>query len=222
MPAPARSTSPGAPRCRNATSTPSSAASRRCWRPASPSARNACALPLDLPVPHSREALTATLMAFGRTLLREVSRPEVLATHRLAIAEAEHAPELARTLDELGRRPTLAALAELLSAAQTRGLLVRGGSGGDRGYLPVAAVARRADDAAAATGRRRPKRRGAGAAGAVCHGNGDAAVLCGVMVERCRYQRRCRWSLVGPKSAAHSAVGTLADCASPGCGSGRG
>ena len=67
-------------------------------------------MPLDLPVPRSREALAATLIAFGRTLLREVSRPEVLATHRLAIAEAEHAPELARTLDELGRAANLAAL----------------------------------------------------------------------------------------------------------------
>ncbi|MGA3402715.1 MAG: TetR/AcrR family transcriptional regulator [Acetobacteraceae bacterium] len=80
-------------------------------------------MPLDLPVPCSREALAATLRAFGRTLLREVSRPEVLATHRLAIAEAEHAPELARTLDELGRAENFAALRNLLSAAQAAGLL---------------------------------------------------------------------------------------------------
>jgi AcrR family transcriptional regulator len=80
-------------------------------------------MPLDLPVPHDREALAATLIAFGRTLLREVSRPEVLATHRLAIAEAEHAPELARTLDELGRAANLVALCKLLSVAQEAGLL---------------------------------------------------------------------------------------------------
>jgi len=79
--------------------------------------------PLDLPVARSPEALAATLVAFGRTLLREASRPEVLATHRLAIAEAEHAPEVARTLDELGRAGTLAALRDLLSAAQAGGLL---------------------------------------------------------------------------------------------------
>jgi AcrR family transcriptional regulator len=79
--------------------------------------------PLDLPVPRSAEALAATLMAFGATLLREVSRPEVLATHRLAIAEAERAPELARTLDEVGRAANLAALTRLLVAAQAAGLL---------------------------------------------------------------------------------------------------
>jgi AcrR family transcriptional regulator len=78
--------------------------------------------PLDLPVPRSREALAATLVVFGRTLLHEVSRPEVLATHRLAIAEAEHAPELARTLDELGREANFAALCTLLAAARDAGL----------------------------------------------------------------------------------------------------
>jgi len=80
-------------------------------------------LPLDLPVPDSREALAATMVAFGRTLLREVSRPEVLAIHRLAIAEAERAPELARTLDELGRAENFSALCDMLSAAQDVGLV---------------------------------------------------------------------------------------------------
>jgi AcrR family transcriptional regulator len=79
--------------------------------------------PLDLPLPRDREALAATLVAFGRTLLREVSRPEVLAIHRLAIAEAERAPELARTLDELGRANNRAGLIKLLGAAQAAGLL---------------------------------------------------------------------------------------------------
>ena len=79
--------------------------------------------PLDLPVPRNREALATTLIEFGRTLLREVSRPEVLATHRLAIAEAEHAPELARTLDELGRAENFTAVCNLLSGAQHAGLL---------------------------------------------------------------------------------------------------
>ena len=79
--------------------------------------------PPDLPEPHSRAALAATLTAFGARLLREVSRPEVLATFRLAIAEAEHAPELAATLDELGRVGTHRALGAMLTAAQARGLL---------------------------------------------------------------------------------------------------
>ncbi len=80
-------------------------------------------MPLDLPVPRNRVALAATLVAFGRTQLREVSRPEVLAIQRLAIAEAERAPELARTLDELGRAGSRAALVGLLAAAQHGGLL---------------------------------------------------------------------------------------------------
>lgn len=80
-------------------------------------------MPLDLPEPRSHEALAATLVAFGRTLLREVSRPEVLATYRLAIVEAERAPEVARTLDELGRAANLSALTKLLAAAQAAGLL---------------------------------------------------------------------------------------------------
>jgi AcrR family transcriptional regulator len=80
-------------------------------------------MPLVLPVPRDPASLAATLVAFGRTQLREVTRPEVLAIHRLAIAEAERAPELARTLDELGRAGSRAALIGLLSAAQAGGLL---------------------------------------------------------------------------------------------------
>jgi AcrR family transcriptional regulator len=80
-------------------------------------------LPLDLPVPRSRDALVATMVAFGRAQLREVSRPEVMAIQRLAIAEAERAPELASTLDELGRAASRSALRGLLSAAQDGGLL---------------------------------------------------------------------------------------------------
>jgi AcrR family transcriptional regulator len=82
--------------------------------------------PLDLPVLRSQEALAATLVAFGQTLLREVSRPEVLAVYRLAITEADHAPELARVLDELGRAANLSALCNWLMDAQAAGLLGRG------------------------------------------------------------------------------------------------
>src|SRR5581483_8185782 len=65
----------------------------------------------------------ATLVRFGVTVLREVSRPEVLAVYRLAILEAERAPDVARTLDEVGRAGTRASLIRLLSAAQASGLL---------------------------------------------------------------------------------------------------
>ena len=79
--------------------------------------------PLKLPIPTSGEALATTLMAFGNTLLLEVCRPEVLATHRLAIAESDRAPELAQTLDERGRAGNYTALSAVLSAARARGLL---------------------------------------------------------------------------------------------------
>ncbi|HTW71075.1 MAG TPA: TetR/AcrR family transcriptional regulator [Acetobacteraceae bacterium] len=79
--------------------------------------------PLKLPVPTSREALATTLTAFGVAQLLEVSRPEVLAVHRLAVAESDRAPELAQTLDEAGRAGSFAALTAVVSAAQARGLL---------------------------------------------------------------------------------------------------
>jgi AcrR family transcriptional regulator len=79
--------------------------------------------PLDLPPPTDRAGLRQTLMAFGMTLVREVSRPEVLATYRLAILEADNAPDVAMTLDRQGRESNAAALTALLAAARERGLL---------------------------------------------------------------------------------------------------
>lgn len=86
-------------------------------------------MPLDLPPPRSAAALTATLIAFGTTLLREMSRPEVLATYRLAILEADRAPDVAHTLDQEGRIGTMTALAELLRATQAAGLVGPGDPG---------------------------------------------------------------------------------------------
>ncbi len=80
-------------------------------------------LPLALPAPRKPDELVATLMTFGTTLLREASRPEVLAVFRLAITEAAHSPDVARTLDAVGRAPTQLALARLFWQAQKAGLL---------------------------------------------------------------------------------------------------
>ena len=55
--------------------------------------------PLALPAPIDRDGLRVTLIEFGMAVVRELSRPEVLATYRLAILEAENAPEVALTLD---------------------------------------------------------------------------------------------------------------------------
>ena len=53
----------------------------------------------------------------------EVTRPEVVATYRLAILEAENAPDVAITLDRHGRQANTQALTELLTAARDQGLL---------------------------------------------------------------------------------------------------
>jgi AcrR family transcriptional regulator len=78
---------------------------------------------LTLPAPTSLAALRETLIAFGVTNLLEISQPEVLATFRLAISEAESAPEVARALDTHGRQETERALIELLTSARDLGWL---------------------------------------------------------------------------------------------------
>jgi AcrR family transcriptional regulator len=79
-------------------------------------------LALELPPAGSRTALAATLTAFGIGILRGVCDPKVLAMYRLAIAEADSAPEVAQVLDRNGREANRAALIEWLTAAQARGL----------------------------------------------------------------------------------------------------
>jgi AcrR family transcriptional regulator len=80
-------------------------------------------LPLALPAPTDRDSLRRILIEFGCATIREVSRPEVLATYRLAIMEAENAPDVAATLDQHGRAANHAALEALLETACARGLL---------------------------------------------------------------------------------------------------
>ena len=79
--------------------------------------------PLELaaPVPESRAAVAATLVEFGTSILRGASHPDVLAVHRLAIAESDRTPEIARTLDRSGREANHAALAGWLAKAQAQG-----------------------------------------------------------------------------------------------------
>lgn len=86
-------------------------------------------MPLQLPAPRDRKGLTAILTAFGTTLLREASRPEVIAVHRLAIGEAEHSPDVAHTLDTLGRTRTQQSLTKLFAETQAAGLLGPGDPG---------------------------------------------------------------------------------------------
>jgi AcrR family transcriptional regulator len=76
-----------------------------------------------LPIPHSRQMLASTLTAVATNLLREISHPSVIAAFRLAIAEATRSPEIARTLDTAGRDATRNVLVQLLTSAQSAGLL---------------------------------------------------------------------------------------------------
>lgn len=80
----------------------------------------------ELPIPRSRQMLAATLTAFATHLVREISRPPVIATFRLAVAEATRSPEIAQALDSAGREAARGALAELLATAQSTGLIEPG------------------------------------------------------------------------------------------------
>src|SRR6202043_1859208 len=80
-------------------------------------------LPPDLPIPGSRQMLASTLTAFATNLVREISHPSVIATFRLAIAEAIRSPEIAQALDSAGRDAMRRALADLLASAQSTGLI---------------------------------------------------------------------------------------------------
>jgi AcrR family transcriptional regulator len=83
-------------------------------------------LPLDLPPVKDRRSLIATLNAFGLAVLQGVSSRPVLAVHRMAIAVAEEAPDVAETLDQAGRKVNRAALRRFLAEAQAARLLKSG------------------------------------------------------------------------------------------------
>ena len=84
--------------------------------------------PLELaaPIPGSREAVAATLVELGTSILRVTCHPDVLAVHRLAIAESDRAPAIARTLDNSGREVNHASLGAWLARAQAQGLIGTG------------------------------------------------------------------------------------------------
>jgi AcrR family transcriptional regulator len=79
--------------------------------------------PADLPVPQDRETFSHLLASFGAQLLREISDPAIVGVFRLAIAEATHAPEVARALDSIGRETSRAALRNIMAGALASGLL---------------------------------------------------------------------------------------------------
>jgi AcrR family transcriptional regulator len=84
--------------------------------------------PLDpaTPAPQTRDALATLLVEFGVSILKTVSHPEVLTVFRLAIAESDRAPEIARILDSNGHEANRKALTDLVRKAQARGLVQAG------------------------------------------------------------------------------------------------
>jgi AcrR family transcriptional regulator len=80
--------------------------------------------PLDATTiePLSRDQLASLLLEFGKSILKTVCQPEVLTVYRLAIAESDRAPEIARTLHSRGREANLKALSDIIGKAQIRGL----------------------------------------------------------------------------------------------------
>ncbi len=79
--------------------------------------------PSELPAAHDRDSLAGVLETLGARLLGEVSHPTVIATFRLAIAEAKRAPEVARALDVQGRQANRAPLNGILGAARSARIL---------------------------------------------------------------------------------------------------
>jgi hypothetical protein len=76
-----------------------------------------------MPTLRDRATLARVLTAFGTQFVREVSDPHVVGVFRLAIAEAIQAPEVARTLDSLGRETSRAALRHIMTQAHAAGLV---------------------------------------------------------------------------------------------------
>src|SRR4051794_26241704 len=82
--------------------------------------------PANMPMLRDRATLAQVLTAFGIQTVREVSDPDVVAVFRLAIAEAVQAPEVARTLDSVGREASRAALRQIMSESRAAGLIAGG------------------------------------------------------------------------------------------------
>jgi AcrR family transcriptional regulator len=79
--------------------------------------------PAHLQPPHDRCALARALGAYGAAVLREASDPTVVGVFQLAIAETQHAPEVARTLHLMARESNRAALVAILAEACSHGVL---------------------------------------------------------------------------------------------------
>ena len=91
--------------------------------------------PLTLPHVGNRTALATALTEFGTASLREICQPSVAALFRLAIAEAERSPELARVLDDNGRTAMRTTLVEFLTRARAADLIGKSDPGAMAGQF---------------------------------------------------------------------------------------
>ncbi len=76
--------------------------------------------------PRSKDELAAALRLFGTTFLPLICAPNVVRVMRLAIADAERAPELARQMQAHGREPVGRAMQSLLQSAADNGVIPPG------------------------------------------------------------------------------------------------
>jgi AefR-like transcriptional repressor, C-terminal domain len=88
-------------------------------------------VPPDLPSVEDRATLAQALTQIGTTVLQEICVPPVITMFRLAIAEAQRSPEVARALDRTGRQAVRSAVGRVMQQAYSLGLL----GGGDVGDM---------------------------------------------------------------------------------------
>ena len=79
-------------------------------------------LPPEVPLSRTRDELAEVLTRLGSTILIEICDPRVTGVFRLAITEAQAAPEVAQTLNST-RQAVRNALYEVLAKAHAAGLL---------------------------------------------------------------------------------------------------
>jgi AcrR family transcriptional regulator len=80
-------------------------------------------VPSGLPDVRDRATLEHVLIAFGEQQLRVMSDPNAIAMFRLAIAEAERAPEIAQALESIAREASRSSLRQMLNDDRTQSLL---------------------------------------------------------------------------------------------------
>jgi AcrR family transcriptional regulator len=77
----------------------------------------------ELPPIRDRESLEHALITLGAKVLRTAGHPNAVAMFRLAIAEAERAPEIARALESIAREASRTSLRQILNDALAASLL---------------------------------------------------------------------------------------------------